>query len=479
MISRPDSDSEPGDAPRPVAVSVSSILRRIKGGLNRLGSIRIQGEIHSIKPYPSGHVYLDLKDETDDALLHCVIWRRNAYALSRLPEQGEAVILTGALDVFEGRGQLQFNVTAVEAVGDGALFARFEALKKKLLAEGLFDPSIKKSLPAYPRAVGVVTSTETAALQDVMKTRAVLAPWVPFVVYHAAVQGEAAEGELLAALTKVKEENRVDVLLLVRGGGSLADLWSFNSEAIARLLRTMPMPVVTGVGHETDFTIADMAGDVRAPTPTGACSLVLRGWSEAPQRLQTLEGRLMTLTTSALRMHRLRLTHGARLSMAMKANLMRLRSALPRPESLRRDYETYLDILTERLDRNAMTLESRGRLVHQAAESKLALAQASLARVRPKTDRLAGNLDRLGESLTQRFEASLERRAARLEKLAASLNALDVSRTLARGFSLAVNEEGKLVRRAEDLRQGESLRLHFARGTARTRVEEAFPQSEK
>ena len=133
----------------PPAVGVSSILRRIKGGLNRLGLIRIEGEIHSIKPYPSGHVYLDLKDNEDEAILHCVIWRRNAYRLERLPNQGDAVVLTGTLDVFEVRGQLQFNVVAVQAAGDGALFAKFEALKRKLLAEGLFDASLKKELPRY------------------------------------------------------------------------------------------------------------------------------------------------------------------------------------------------------------------------------------------------------------------------------------------------------------------------------------------
>ena len=208
---------EDGAFALPPAVGVSCILRRIKGGLNRLGLIGIEGEIHSIKPYPSGHVYLDLKDNEDDAILHCVVWRRNAYRLKRLPEQGEAVVLTGTLDVFEVRGQLQFNVVAVQAAGDGALFAKFEALKRKLLAEGLFDATLKKELPRYPQSVGVITSTETAALQDVMKTRASLAPWVPFVVYHAGVQGEASEGEILAALKKARERNEVDVLLLEIG----------------------------------------------------------------------------------------------------------------------------------------------------------------------------------------------------------------------------------------------------------------------
>lgn len=135
----------------PPTVGVSSILRRIKGGLNRLGLIRIEGEIHSIKPYPSGHVYLDLKDNEDEAILHCVIWRRNAYRMERLPKQGDAVVLTGTLDVFEVRGQLQFNVVAVQAAGDGALFAKFEALKRKLLAEGLFDASLKKNCRAIRR----------------------------------------------------------------------------------------------------------------------------------------------------------------------------------------------------------------------------------------------------------------------------------------------------------------------------------------
>lgn len=365
---------EDGASALPPAVGVSCILRRIKGGLNRLGLIRIEGEIHSIKPYPSGHVYLDLKDNEDDAILHCVVWRRNAYRLKRLPEQGEAVVLTGTLDVFEVRGQLQFNVVAVQAAGDGALFAKFEALKRKLLAEGLFDATLKKELPRYPQSVGVITSTETAALQDVMKTRASLAPWVPFVIYHAGVQGEASEGEILAALKKARERNEVDVLLLVRGGGSLADLWSFNSEALARELRAMPMPVVTGIGHETDFTIADMAADVRAPTPTAACSLVLQHWSAAPQWLSTLETRLATVMQANLRLSRSQLTQAVRLQSAMQNVVLRLRARVPAQRELRQIFERYLDALTERLDRNAMTLATERRVCLQAAASKTAFA---------------------------------------------------------------------------------------------------------
>lgn len=458
------------DAPQVPAVSVSSILRRIKGGLTRLGAIRIEGEVHSLKPYPSGHVYIDLKDNEDDAILHCVIWRRNAYRLERLPEQGEAVVLTGTLDVFEARGQLQFNVVAVQAAGDGVLFAKFEALKKKLLAEGLFATELKRELPAYPRRVGVVTSTETAALQDVMKTRAGLAPWVPFVVYHAAVQGEASEGEILAALKLAREKNEVDVLLLVRGGGSLADLWSFNAEAIAREIRRMPMPVVTGVGHETDFTIADMAADVRAPTPTGACALVLQQWAAVPERLTVLQTRLAALMLSTLRLAQARLTQGERLKSAMRNVVLRLEGRLPREGELKSRCERYLDGLTERLDRAAMGLDAQKRLLTQTAAAKLASAQTELARLRPRFAEAQIALARSEENLIRRLAFSIQDKRTRLEALAASLNALDVSKTLARGFTLTTDKNGHVVSDAECLTPGERVRLHFAKGSAQAEV---------
>lgn len=460
----------------PPAVGVSSILRRIKGGLNRLGLIRIEGEIHSIKPYPSGHVYLDLKDNEDEAILHCVIWRRNAYRLERLPNQGDAVVLTGTLDVFEVRGQLQFNVVAVQAAGDGALFAKFEALKRKLLAEGLFDASLKKELPRYPQTVGVVTSTETAALQDVLKTRANLAPWVPFVIYHAGVQGESSESELLCALQKVREKNEVDVLLLVRGGGSLADLWSFNSEALARELRAMPMPVVTGIGHETDFTIADMAADVRAPTPTAACSLVLQHWAAAPQWLSTLQTRLETAMHSRLRLSKAQLTQASRLQSAMQNAILRWQARLPAQKEWRERYERYLDALTERLDRNAMALAAERRVTLQAASGKVALAQMNLRRVRPSFGQAQAETAHLEKRLKQSVCLRIEAMRAELERFTLSLNALDITKTLARGFSLTTDSQGRPVRAAEQLTEGEMVSILFEKGSVRAQVTERKPK---
>ncbi len=456
----------------PPAVSVSSILRRIKGGLNRLGFIRIEGEVHSIKPYPSGHVYLDLKDREGDAQLHCVIWRRTAFTLKSLPRQGQAVVLTGTLDVFENRGQLQFNVTDVEDAGEGALFARFEALKRKLLAEGLFEAAVKKPLPRYPRAVGVVTSSETAALQDVMKTRARLAPWVPFVLYHASVQGEASEAEILAALDKAAGENRVDVLLLVRGGGSLADLWSFNSEAIARRLRRMPMPVVTGVGHETDFTIADMAVDLRAPTPTAACSIVLQHWAAAPQELASLERRLAAQAKSRLMLARAELMRRGNLRAAAANLFVRLRAALPQERDLRRSCEHALDLLTERLDRSAMALEAAARGFTQTGAAQLAVLEARLKRARPAAGALNLSLQQKEQLLTSAFAYALKDKSARLEQLAAALNALDVSQTLRRGFTLATDASGRRVAGAAALKKGDALHIHFADGSVLTQVQE-------
>ena len=236
------------------------------------------------------------------------------------------------------------------------------------------------------------------------------------------------------------------------------------------------MPVVTGIGHETDFTIADMVADVRAPTPTAACSLVLQHWSTAPQWLSTLETRLATVMQANLRLSRSQLTQAVRLQSAMQNVVLRLRAGVPAQRELRQIFERYLDALTERLDRNAMTLAAERRVCLQAAASKTAFAQMNLLRVRPAFDKARAETAHLEKSLRQAVSLRIEAKRAELERLSASLSALDITKTLARGFSLTTDSQGRPVRDAEQLAEGETVSILFEKGSARARVIERKPR---
>ena len=254
---------------------VGSLLRAIAESLEaRFNPVAVQGELSGFSRASSGHCYFSLKDEQGQ--VRCAMFRRAAGLLDFSPRDGQLVELRGRLGVYEPRGELQLVVESMQQAGQGSLFEQFLQLKARLEAEGLFASARKRPLPVMPRAIGVVTSLGAAALHDVVTALQRRAPHIPVVVYPASVQGAQAAGELRGALLKAAERqatDQVDVLLLVRGGGAMEDLWAFNDELLARAIIAAPMPVVCGVGHETDFTIADFCADVRAPTPTAAAEL--------------------------------------------------------------------------------------------------------------------------------------------------------------------------------------------------------------
>ncbi|MDB5939114.1 MAG: Exodeoxyribonuclease large subunit, partial [Polaromonas sp.] len=254
---------------------VGSLLRAIAESLEaRFNPVAVQGEISGFSRASSGHCYFSLKDEQGQ--VRCAMFRRAAGLLDFSPRDGQLVELRGRLGVYEPRGELQLVVESMQQAGQGSLFEQFLLLKARLEAEGLFAAARKRPLPVMPRAIGVVTSLGAAALHDVVTALQRRAPHIPVVLYPASVQGAQAAGELRGALLKAAERqaaDRVEVLLLVRGGGAMEDLWAFNDELLARAIIASPMPVVCGVGHETDFTIADFCADVRAPTPTAAAEL--------------------------------------------------------------------------------------------------------------------------------------------------------------------------------------------------------------
>jgi exodeoxyribonuclease VII large subunit len=252
---------------------VSSLLKAIADSLEaRFNPVAVQGEISGFSRAASGHCYFSLKD--DDGQIRCAMFRRAASLLDFSPRDGLRVELRGRLGVYEARGELQLIVESMRQAGQGTLFEQFLKLKAKLEAEGLFDADRKRDVPLMPQAIGVVTSLGAAALHDVVTALQRRAPHIPVVIYPASVQGVQAAKELREALLKAYQRREVDVLLLVRGGGAMEDLWAFNDEALAHTIAESPMPIISGVGHETDFTIADFCADVRAPTPTAAAELV-------------------------------------------------------------------------------------------------------------------------------------------------------------------------------------------------------------
>jgi exodeoxyribonuclease VII large subunit len=278
----------------PRVYSVSEATARIKGWLDRdrvLQDLWLEGEVSNWKHAPSGHIYFTLKDEA--ASIRCAMWRSNIQRAAYLPAgDGEAVLAHGYVSVYEPQGVYQFYVDDVQPVGLGSLYARFEQLKARLQAEGLFDADRKRSLPHFPRRIGVVTSPSGAVLRDILNVLRRRYPLAEVIVAPTLVQGPEAPAQIVRALERVGQVPGVDVIILARGGGSLEDLWAFNDEAVARAIVAAPVPVVSGVGHETDFTIADFAADLRAPTPSAAAELVTPDRAALRQQVSALRQQL-------------------------------------------------------------------------------------------------------------------------------------------------------------------------------------------
>jgi exodeoxyribonuclease VII large subunit len=294
------------DAPAPRIYSVSAITAYIKNRLEvdlTLQNLWLEGEISNWRSAPSGHVYFTLKDS--DASIRCVLWRSTVSKLSHLPHgDGEAVLANGHISVYEPSGQYQFYVEDLEPIGLGTLHAQFEQLKTRLAAEGLFDETRKRSPPPFPRRIGLVTSPVGAALRDLLHVLHRRYPLAEAILSPTQVQGEAAPRQIVSALQALSTVSGVDVIVLARGGGSLEDLWAFNDERVARAVAASPIPVVCGVGHETDFTISDFVADLRAPTPSAAAELVTPDQDELARHLGQLRVRLADGTRETINQRR-------------------------------------------------------------------------------------------------------------------------------------------------------------------------------
>ena len=414
---------------------VGALCRAIADTLDaRFNPVAVRGEISGFSRAASGHCYFTLKDGAGQ--IRCAMFRRAASLLERIPREGDLVEVRGRLGVYEARGDLQLIVESLQQMGAGALFEQFLRLKATLEAQGLFDAARKRPVPALPRGIGLVTSLGAAALHDVVTALARRVPHVPVVLSPAAVQGAGAPAELACALERLyglahgpgSGGVAIDAILLVRGGGSIEDLWAFNDEALARVIARSPVPVVSGVGHETDFCIADFVADLRAPTPTAAAELVAQPRELWLQALQRWQERMQEAVAGALDVRAQRLDQvGERLG---------------RPSA--------------RLALQRMLVQAQSQRLHQALRSHLT--------------RQSRALQEREHSLPVQMRRGLERHQARLERAGLRLELLDPTVVLQRGYAWLSDDAGRTVQDAAQVRPGQALHAKLSRGQLEIQV---------
>lgn len=419
-----------GSAQHPL--SVGALTQEIRSLLEEsLGEVWVEGEISNLRNPGSGHLYFTLKDH--ESTLHAVMFRGDTARLRFTPKDGMATVIKGTLTVYEPRGQYQLQVTQMRPRGQGSLQERFEALKRKLAEEGLFSLERKRSLPVFPERIGLVTSTQGAAIQDFIKIIQRRAPGIHLLVRNVRVQGAGAELEIAAAITAFSQERQVDTLVVMRGGGSLEDLWCFNEEVVARSLFSCQIPVISAVGHETDFTLADLVADVRAPTPSAAAEIVARDWGEWRE---------------AVRVWR------ERLGRAAQGELDRARHRWHRLANhyVFREPQRVIQAFQQRLDDHRSDL---ARALRQAVQDR-----------RRRWESLALRWRHCRPSLR------ISEHGRHLQQLQARLRNLGPEATLHRGFAL-VTHQGHIVRTAHPSLAKAELVIRLAQGSLTATVTQA------
>jgi len=317
-------------------LSVGDLNRAIAASLeDRFDTVWVSGEISNFKAYDSGHWYFSLKDE--EGQIRCVMFRGRNGQVGFMPQSGDLVEVSASLGMYVPRGDIQLTIQTLRRAGMGGLYEAFLKLKAKLAKEGLFDEERKREIPTHPRSIGIITSPQAAALKDVLSTLARRAPHIPIVIYPTLVQGPDAPAGIISALKAANQENTVDVILLVRGGGSIEDLWAFNDEQLAYAIAQSNIPVVSGVGHETDFTIADFVSDLRAPTPTGAAELAAPRKDQLLQELGAIKQALLQRVSQRVE----------REAQTLDQLALRLSHALPNPERMREQMTSWQQRLNQ------------------------------------------------------------------------------------------------------------------------------------
>lgn len=474
-MSEPRQWGRRGGARKPRVFRVGEVNRAIRDTLQeRFPDFWVEGEVHGYKRSSAGHVYFTLSDEQEVAQLNCVLFRTEAERVRVEIRDGARIRTRGSITFFPPRGNAQFMARAVVAAGDGDLAARFDAIRKTLDAEGLLDPARKRALPRFPRVVGVVTSQQSAAVQDIIRIASSRAP-TRLVLVDCRTQGRDAPLSIIDALQRVQSLPDLDVVILGRGGGSPEELWCFNDERVARAVAACRVPIVVGVGHETDVTIAELVADVRASTPSNAAELSVPRMEDVARDLELHQRRLQLAFATQLDAKRLQLERiasrlvrpGTLLSQARR-RLTRLGTSLP--ESMRASLRRYrrrheeLGARLARHDPRVSLARDRGRLaaLHERLESAL---RARLLEERNGLARTVAQLDA--------WKAPALRTArSRLSELAARLNALSPLRVLERGYAIALHE-GEAIRSHENVVKGATIRIKLHHGSLTAKVIES------
>ena len=432
--------------PSEAAITVSQLNRKAKTLLEQgIARLWVEGEISNLSRPSSGHIYLSLKDENAQVSAAWFRQRQRGPAIGF--KNGDKVLAYGRVSIYEARGNYQLIIEQMEPAGEGVLKQRFDALKKKLLAEGLFDEDRKQELPSLPSRIGVITSPSGAAIRDIVSVLRRRFPAVPVVVYPAAVQGEAAPGELMAALDTAIQRDECDVLIIGRGGGSLEDLWAFNDEALARAIAECPIPIVSAVGHEVDFTISDFVADLRAPTPSGAAEIVVPSQHDWLRRVNTLAVRIGRIGERAVQ------------DRAQELDWLGKRLFAASPEATLRRQHNGL-----RENRSRLAAAMRTQLLElqndaQALRSDLMQQSPALA-----VQRSIGQLATLRQRLGSGVHDALSDVTHRIALLGRALNSVSPLATLDRGYAIVLNEEGIALTNAAAASTGDEIRARLSKG---------------
>ena len=435
-------------ATQQTVISVAELNRLARTAIERgVPLLWVAGEISNFKRYDSGHCYFTLKDEA--AQVDAVMFRHKAQHLDWAPENGMQVEVRATATVYEARGKFQLVVDAMRRAGLGALYAAFEKLKAKLEKEGLFDPALKRELPPFPRTVGVVTSPQAAALRDVITALRRRMPGIGVIIYPTPVQGEGAGAKIAEAIALAGTRAECDVLIVCRGGGSIEDLWAFNEEAVARAIRACPLPVVSGVGHETDFTIADFAADMRAPTPTAAAELVSPDDVKLKRDVLLLGQQLARIFARGIEDRMQRLDYLSR--------------RLTHPGERIRNQVIHLQHLASRL---------RGEWRRGAEEQSWVLRDAAqrLRAAAPDMAMLMQQQQELVRRLRGAVREHMTAAAERVTGVRSHMLHLNPQRVLERGYSITETVDGAIIRDSAQLSEEQELKVTLAKGWAGVRV---------
>jgi len=433
--------------PTTAAISVSQLNRRAKGLLEQgMARLWVEGEISNLSRPASGHIYLSLKDDTAQVSAAWFRQRQRGPAIGF--KNGDRVLAYGRVSIYEARGNYQLIIEQMEPAGEGVLKRRFDALKLKLAGEGLFDEDRKQALPELPNRIGIITSPTGAAIRDILSILRRRFPAVPVVIYAAAVQGDAAPGELVSALATAVQRDECDVLIMSRGGGSLEDLWAFNDEQLARAIAACPLPIISAVGHEIDFTIADFVADVRAPTPSGAAEIIVPNQSDWLRQISGLAARMGRVGQRVLE------------DRAQELDWLGRRLVASSPAAT---LQRQRDSLREQSGRLGAAIRQ------QLLEQKNALQEtsAALMKLSPalSVQRLIGQLNQLRQRLAAVSLSRMSDLNHRITLLGRALNSVSPLATLDRGYAIVKREEtGEVLVNATSVAPGEDIRAHLSRG---------------